>query len=196
MRSSLTTVASAAAVTVGRMSSPAPTPDPVDAPRAYQELLLGLLGGDDPAAVQGETPAALRQLVTEAGPELRTTPEPGEWSVLGCIAHLVDAEVVMSGRYRWILAQDRPPLTGYDQDAWVARLHRPDEPVEGLIGLFTPLRHANLELWRSSDESQRARVGMHAERGPESYDLCFRMIAGHDRFHLAQARRALAAARR
>jgi hypothetical protein len=34
---------------------------------------------------------------------------------------------------------------------------------------------------------------MHEERGPESFDLLFRMIAGHDRFHLAQARRALEA---
>ncbi len=34
---------------------------------------------------------------------------------------------------------------------------------------------------------------MHAERGPESFDLCFRMLAGHDRFHLAQAKRALEA---
>jgi hypothetical protein len=32
---------------------------------------------------------------------------------------------------------------------------------------------------------------MHAERGPESLDLSFRLIAGHDRFHLGQAHRAL-----
>jgi hypothetical protein len=36
-------------------------------------------------------------------------------------------------------------------------------------------------------------VGIHAERGPESYDLTFRMLAGHDRFHLEQARRAISA---
>jgi hypothetical protein len=36
---------------------------------------------------------------------------------------------------------------------------------------------------------------MHAERGPESVDLTFRLMAGHDRFHLAQARRALDAVR-
>jgi hypothetical protein len=36
---------------------------------------------------------------------------------------------------------------------------------------------------------------VHAERGNESFDLLFRMIAGHDRFHLAQGRRALEAAR-
>jgi hypothetical protein len=34
-------------------------------------------------------------------------------------------------------------------------------------------------------------VGLHAERGPESYELTFRLLAGHDRFHLGQARRAL-----
>jgi hypothetical protein len=32
---------------------------------------------------------------------------------------------------------------------------------------------------------------MHAERGPESYDLMFRMLAGHDRFHLNQMRETL-----
>jgi hypothetical protein len=36
---------------------------------------------------------------------------------------------------------------------------------------------------------------VHSERGNESFDLLFRMIAGHDRFHLAQARRALDAVR-
>jgi hypothetical protein len=36
---------------------------------------------------------------------------------------------------------------------------------------------------------------MHRERGPESYELTFVLIAGHDRFHLAQAGRALALVR-
>ena len=55
------------------------------------------------------------------------------------------------------------------------------------------LRRANLALWARSTEEERARFGVHSERGPESYDLTFTMIAGHDRFHLDQARRALAA---
>jgi len=60
----------------------------------------------------------------------------------------------------------------------------------------TPLRFANVALWSSASDEDRARVGMHAERGPESFDLSFRMIAGHDRFHLAQARRSLEAVSR
>jgi hypothetical protein len=51
-------------------------------------------------------------------------------------------------------------------------------------------------LWARSSEEDRARVGIHAERGPESFELLFRMIAGHDRFHLAQAERALDAVAR
>jgi hypothetical protein len=98
---------------------------------------------------------------------------------------------VCAGRYRWILAHDEPPLIGYDQDLWVDRLnHGKDVPAK-LLALFEALRAANLALWSRSTPGQRARVGMHAERGPESYDLTFRMLAGHDRFHLAQARRAL-----
>ena len=58
---------------------------------------------------------------------------------------------------------------------------------------FEALRRANLALWARSTDDDKARVGVHAERGPESYELTFTMLAGHDRFHLDQARRALAA---
>jgi hypothetical protein len=171
-----------------------PSPDPVGDPSGYQRHLLGLLGEDDPAEVQASTPAAWRALVDEAGDRVGTRPEPGEWSVLECLAHALDAEIVSSGRYRWILAHDEPPLIGYDQNLWVDRLHHGrDETPEELLSTLAALRTANLALWRRIPEGDRARFGVHAERGPESYDLTFRLIAGHDRFHMAQARRALEA---
>jgi hypothetical protein len=61
--------------------------------------------------------------------------------------------------------------------------------------VFEPLRAGNLALWYRTPHERRDRVGIHAERGPESYELTFRLIAGHDRFHLAQAERALDAVR-
>jgi hypothetical protein len=48
---------------------------------------------------------------------------------------------------------------------------------------------ASVPYRRSAED--RARVGIHTERGPESYELTFRLVAGHDRVHLGQARRAL-----
>jgi hypothetical protein len=163
-------------------------PDPLTEGRAYQRQLLSLLGEDDPAHVQRETAARLRSVVEDAGSDLRRRPAPDEWSVLELLGHLADAEMVMSGRYRWTISQDQPPLLGYDQDRWVARLrHNQDEP-DRLLSVFSGLREANLRLWGRTSADDRARVALHAERGPESYDLMFRMLAGHDRFHLNQIR--------
>jgi hypothetical protein len=165
--------------------------DPVANPAEYQQLLLSLLGNDDPSQVQRETPAELRALIRDAGPNLRTRPEPAEWSVLECVGHVADAELVSSARYRWILAHDRPPLVPYDQDLWVDRLRHGEADPEDLLRVFEPLREANLSLWARTSSEERARVGIHQERGPESYELTFRLVAGHDQFHMAQARRAL-----
>lgn len=169
------------------------SPDPITAAAAYQESLLAALGGDDPAEAQASTPAVIRELLTDVGADLRRSPEPGEWSVLECLGHLVDGELVVSARYRWIVADDAPELVGYDQAVWVDRLHhRDDDPAE-LVALFEALRRANLSMWTRFGATHGARIGMHSERGPESYDLTFRLAAGHDRVHIAQARRALAA---
>ncbi len=169
--------------------------DPVGAPEAYRRMLLGLLGPDDPAAVQAATVARLRELVAEAGNDLRVRPEPTEWSVIECIGHLVDSELVTATRARWILAEDEPPIIGYDQDRWVDGLrHAGDEP-DDLISLFDALRSANLRLLASRSPADHERFGVHNERGPESYGLMIRLTAGHDRFHIDQAERSLAAVR-
>ena len=55
-----------------------------------------------------------------------------------------------------------------------------------LVAQFDALRRANLALWERFGASHGARIGMHSERGPESYDLTFRLAAGHDRVHLAR----------
>ncbi|MCI0584988.1 MAG: DinB family protein [Chloroflexi bacterium] len=172
------------------------SPDPVAEAEAYRQSLLAALGADDPAEAQAETPAILRALVREAGTRLRRRPEPGEWSVIECIGHLTDGELVVAGRYRWILAHDEPPILGYDQALWVDRLRHGEDDVERLLALFEVLRAANLELWSRISPADRARVGVHSERGRESIDLTFRLAAGHDRVHLAEARRALEATTR
>jgi hypothetical protein len=171
------------------------SPDPIDDPQGYQRFLLSMLGDHDPAAVQHATPAAWHTMVDLAGSNLHAVPAEGEWSVFGCLAHAVDAEIVMSGRYRWIVAHDEPPLLGYDQDLWVQRLHADPaaESAADLLAALAALRQTNLAMWKRSTYEQRARVGLHDERGPESFDLSFRMIAGHDRFHLQQARETLEA---
>jgi len=169
--------------------------DPIQSPDGYRNMLLGYLSDDDPAKVQAATVARLRELVAEAGADLRIRPEPKEWSVIECIGHLTDSEVVTSARVRWILAEDEPQIIGYDQDLWVDGLRHDRDDPGALIALFDALRSANLTLLSTRSAADLERFGQHNERGPESYGLMIRLTAGHDRFHVAQAERALAAVR-
>jgi hypothetical protein len=161
--------------------------------RAYQAQLLALVGDDDPEEIQRRTPAALRDLVGEAGDAVRVKPAVGEFSLVELIGHLVDAQLVSFTRYRWILAQDEPQLPGYEQDDWVRVAGYADADPAHLIDMFEMVQRANVNLWRRTPVAERSRVGMHAERGPESYELTFKMMAGHDLLHLDQARQTITA---
>src|SRR2546428_4008454 len=160
------------------------SPDPVTQAAAYQQHLLGLLGEDDPAEVQASTRARLLAVLKDAGSDLRRTPAPGEWSVLELLGHLVDAEVVMSGRYRWVLSHDRPALPGYDQDRWVERLRHNDESPDELLEVFSTLRTANLRLWDRSSAEDRRRGALQDERCDRKYVPMVWLAAGPPRLHL------------
>jgi hypothetical protein len=164
--------------------------DPVQDPKGYVDLVLSYLGQDDPAEVQAQTPSLLVSLVRQGLDRLQVRRAAGEWSTLELIGHLTQSEVVASARYRWILAEDDPVLVPYDQNLWVERLRTNDADPDELLTLFSTLRRANLALWERASDTDRARTGQHQERGPESYDLVFRLIAGHDRLHYEQAVRA------
>jgi hypothetical protein len=171
------------------------SPDPITEVDAYRASLLDALGGDPVTDALAEAPALLRQVVADAGDLLRVRPRHGEWSVLECVGHITDAELVTSARIRWMLAESEPDIVGYDQALWVDQLrHNLDDPGT-LLGLFESLRRANLDLWNRTPVGARSRYGIHRERGREDVDLTVRMAAGHHRIHLAQARRALEALR-
>jgi hypothetical protein len=79
----------------------------------------------------------------------------------------------------------------YDQDLWVERLRHQDDDPREMLALLRALVRSHLRLWERSSPAERSRVGMHAERGRESYEQSFRMLAGHGLFHIAQMRRTL-----
>ncbi|MFN2590411.1 MAG: DinB family protein [Actinomycetota bacterium] len=166
--------------------------DPVSQPTEYQALLLSFVEGRDVAEAYQALPARIEQVVAGAGDRLRDRPDDGEWSVLEVLGHIVDAELMCAARLRWILAHDEPPLPGYDQELWVARQRYNDGDPALLLSLLRAFNPLNIALWRTTPPEDRARVGIHAERGPESFDLTFRLLAGHGLLHLDQMERTLA----
>lgn len=165
--------------------------------KGYVTAVLGLLGDREPLSVLRETPDALRRAVAGVPPAVLREPEaPAKWSVAQVLQHLADSEVVWAWRLRLILAQDRPPLTGYDQDRWAARLHYELADAEEALSEFELLRRMNLRLLERAAPEDLERVGVHAERGEESLGHLRRLYAGHDLLHRRQIDRILAAVRR
>src|SRR5438445_13814169 len=86
----------------------------------YVRSILALLGDRDPIQVQARLDADLRKAIAGLSPAQLDRPEgPGKWSIAQVIRHLADSEVVCGWRLRLVLSQDRPAVTGYDQDQWV-----------------------------------------------------------------------------
>ena len=158
--------------------------------RAYVSAVLGLLGDRDPFDVLRTTPAALERTLDEWPLERLRTPEaPGKWAVRDVIQHLADSELVWAYRIRLVLAQDRPALTGYDQDLWSDRLHYATSDPREAVDMFGMLRRSNLRLLERASPAELGRVGVHAERGDESLEHMVRLCAGHDLLHLQQIKR-------
>ena len=158
--------------------------------RAYVTAILGLLGDQDPLAVLRATPAALQRVIDSTPGDILARPEaPGKWSMREVLAHLADSDVVWAWRLRLILAQDRPRLTGYDQDRWATRLGYGDADPRDSVAMFSILRRANLRLLERATPEDLQRVGVHVERGEESLGHQIRLYAGHDILHLNQLER-------
>ena len=156
------------------------------------EYELGFLGDDDPAEVMAATPQKLRELIAGVGDEaLRRRPAADSWSAIELLGHFADIELIHAERFRRILAEDKPRLVPFDPDGWNAAFGHSSRAPSEHLALFQALRTANLDLWRRSSPEQRAREYTHGERGDESYELLFKMCAGHDRLHMAQIQEAL-----
>ena len=136
----------------------------------YAPAVLDLIGSREPIDVlrrhAGSGQARASPGLTPD--QLRTPEAPGKWSIAHVLRHLADSEVVWGWRMRLILAQDRPTITGYDQDLWADRLHYADADAGESLDALRVLRRDNLRLIERASPADLQRVGVHAERGEES----------------------------
>jgi DinB superfamily len=159
----------------------------------YVQRIQGKLAGQDPLKVQVSTAKKLARLIKSATPaKLRKRPDPEKWSPAEILAHLADAEIVVSWRIRSILGAPGTPIQAFDQDAWVASGHYAKRDARKSLEQFRVLREANMALYKALTPEQWKHYGMHAERGEESIERIVRMMAGHDINHLEQIEKILA----
>jgi uncharacterized damage-inducible protein DinB len=158
--------------------------------RAYAAAILELLGTADPLVVLRRTAPTLHRITQRLSEEQMSMLEaPGKWSIRHVLRHFADSDLVWAWRLRLVLAQNRPVITGYDQDAWAERLHYDETPARASLEEFAAVRRGNLRLLDAASSADLQRCGVHAQRGEESVAHMMRLYAGHDLLHIRQIER-------
>jgi hypothetical protein len=153
----------------------------------YVQRIQSKIAAQDPLKVQAATAKKLERLIKGAtSAKLQKRPAPEKWSATEILAHLADAEIVVSWRLRSILGSPGTPIQAFDQDAWVAAGHYAKRDARKSLEQFRVLRYANLALYKNLTPQQWKHHGVHAERGEESVERIAQMMAGHDINHLEQ----------
>ena len=145
------------------------------------------------AAQIREIPTIFREsLLLNNDNAIRRRPAEGEWSAIEVVGHMIDKMHIWASRVERILAEERPALPGYDQDALV-REH--DYQHADPVVLFEQLSQA-CEHYAAIVEriptSALEREGMHEEFGSMTIRQCVEATLDSVPQHLAQLRAAQA----
>jgi hypothetical protein len=138
----------------------------------YADLLVGLRGG--PARL------AARASGLEPGRETAS----GEWTVGEVLHHLADVELALGFRLRLVLAEDEPPLTPFDPEAWATKLDYRGRDARLALTLFRAARRATVDLLAHADPAAWERGGQHDQWGRLTADEIARHLGHHDLAHL------------
>ena len=115
-------------------------------------------------------------------------PASGGWGAREVAAHLADTEVFRGWRIRRIVAEERPPIESFDEEAWAAALSYAERDIATSLATFAANRHANLELLRLAGDSVLGREYRHARLGLLTLDDLVSHTSDHDLAHLRQLR--------
>lgn len=141
-------------------------------------------------ALPGELAALVGQLDTTS---LTTAWLPGEWTVAQNVHHLLDSHLHCYLRSRRILAQDRPMLQAYDQDAWALLPDAGSAAIGDSLHDLEWLHRRWAALFEGLSAADLARGGTHEETGEVRLAGILRSYVAHGQAHLDQIRRTLAA---
>ncbi len=128
--------------------------------------------------------------LTETVPvELLTrTPAPSEWSAMGCLCHLLDAERwVFPARVQALLAGKN--FVAFDPDT--QGTHYTTQHPEQLAEEFAKLRKASLIELDQVTFQDLTRTAQHSELGTVTLGELLHEWAAHDLMHTVQAERAI-----
>ncbi|MET4082435.1 hypothetical protein ABIB40_002393 [Pedobacter sp. UYP30] len=107
----------------------------------------------------------------------------GKWTVKELLGHLIDTDRILTYRLMSFARNEQQPLTGFDEDAYVANADFANRDFKNLTEEFIALRKANLYLFESLNEEELNRKGIASGKEITVRALLF-VIAGHIAHHV------------
>jgi hypothetical protein len=116
--------------------------------------------------------------------DLLAYPIPGTWSIQEIAIHLMDSDLIGADRMKRTIAEERPSLLGYDENAFVKNLRYDQQDVDAAAAIFATNRKLFATVLRTLPSEAFARVGIHSENGPEPLERQIKKYVKHLEHHL------------
>jgi uncharacterized damage-inducible protein DinB len=150
----------------------------------YYEKYVSLVPEGDVVATLGQqlesTLATLRGITDE---QADSRYAEGKWSIKELLGHIIDTERIFGYRALRFARNDQTPLSGFEQDGYVASARFGERRLSDLAEEFEHVRRANLALFRHLDTEAWARSG-EASDNQVSVRALAHIIAGHETHHM------------
>jgi hypothetical protein len=139
-------------------------------------------------------PARLRAAWEKVPPEARKwRPAEGKWSAHEVVCHAADSETNAAARIRYLTAEPKPVVVGYDQAHWARFFDYHAAPLEPAMATVEAVRANTAALLRRLPEAAWSAEGTHTESGHYGTDDWLRVYAEHLEKHSSQIERNLEA---
>lgn len=130
-------------------------------------------------------PRLLRAAVAGMSREqLLARPVPGKWSTLEVVCHLADFDPILADRMKRVIAEERPPLVGADENRFAAALCYHDRDLEEELTIIERTRSQMARILRNLSADALGRVGIHSERGPRTLEQLLTTTINHIPHHV------------
>jgi hypothetical protein len=107
--------------------------------------------------------AEVRAALEAIGPEtLDLRPADGGWSARRVVHHLADSEMTSAIRLRRLLAEERPDIGAYDEEAFADRLHYDTRDVAPSLKAFEAARETTAQVLDHLNDDDWHREGTHS----------------------------------
>ncbi|MGH9399143.1 MAG: DinB family protein [Thermoanaerobaculia bacterium] len=134
--------------------------------------------------------AALEKVPREAH---KWRPADDKWSVHEIVCHCADSETNAASRIRYLVAEKKPVIVGYDQDLWAKTFVYHAANLYTALGVVEAVRAHTAELLARLPGSAWLATGTHTESGAYGADDWLKVYAEHLEKHSRQIERNLRA---